>query len=262
MNILYDGKIYLMQTAGGINRYFANIIEKLPKEFLPTLTTCQARNVNFPNHPNLKTFFYQRCGFRPHRVSYWLEKIYFQAIAKYKKFDLIHPTYYSLLTREDLNNYRVPIVITVHDMIHEMFYPNAIDVEEKRKAIMSADAIICVSQNTKKDLLERYSLLEEKITVTYLASEIDTSLSYGSQSVPAHPYFLYVGNRLSYKNFDGLLSMFAKVASSNPEVRLCVIGSPFNPEELELIADLNLSLRIDFTVMLATRILQSCTVVA
>lgn len=246
MDILYDGQIYLMQTAGGINRYFANLISRLSKNDVPSITICENRNINFPNHPNLKKFYFQRCGFRPRRISFWLEKVFFRAIAKYKKFDLIHPTYYSLLTRNNLDSYKIPTVITVHDMIHDMFYPNAIDVVDKRKAIMSADAIICVSQNTKKDLLERYKLPENKITVTYLASEIDASLSYGSEVVPAHPYFLYVGNRMSYKNFDGLLLAFAKVAEKNPDIRLCVIGSPFNQDERQLIADLKLDARIEF----------------
>jgi glycosyltransferase involved in cell wall biosynthesis len=246
MNILYDGKIYLMQTAGGINRYFANLINRLPAYYSPAITTCQPRNINFPHHPNLKNYFFQRCGFRPRRISYWLEKIYFQAIVKYQKFDLIHPTYYSALTRENIGKYQTPIVLTVHDMIHEMFYPDSIDVEEKRTAINSATAIICISQNTKKDLLERYAIPEEKISVIYLASEIDASLAYGSEVVPTSPYFLYVGNRLSYKNFDGLLLAFAKAASSNPEVKLCVIGSPFNPYEQELIANLGLTSRIEF----------------
>ncbi|NEQ19657.1 MAG: glycosyltransferase family 4 protein [Microcoleus sp. SIO2G3] len=93
--------------------------------------------------------------------------------------------------------------------------------------------------------LERYSLPEDKITVTYLAGEIDASLSYGSEPVPTQPYYLYVGSRTSYKNFDGLLAAFAKVASVHSEVRLCVVGSPFNQTEQQLIADLKLSDRIE-----------------
>jgi glycosyltransferase involved in cell wall biosynthesis len=246
MHILYDGQIYFNQSAGGINRYFANLIGRLPKNFVPTLITCQSRDLNYPNHPNLKTYFYQRLGFRPRRISYWLEKYYFRAIANFKRFDLFHPTYYSLLTRQDFDCYRFPIVLTVHDMIHEIFYPDDPCIEEKRKAILAAQAIICVSENTKKDLLERYSLQEEKITLTYLASEIDASLSYGSEPVPSHLYYLYVGSRASYKNFDGLLTAFSKVASVNGEVRLCVIGSPFNQAEQQIISDLKLSDRIEY----------------
>ena len=246
MRILYDGGIYAMQTAGGINRYFANIINRLPADFAPTITTCQRREVNSPTNPNLKTFYFQRFGFRPGRVSYWLEKRYFQAVTRFTTQNLLHPTYYTLLTGQEITPSRLPIVLTVHDMIHELYYPHDQTIESKRKAITAAQSIICVSENTKKDLLERFSIPEERITVTYLASELDVSLSYGSESVPDAPYFLYVGSRASYKNFDTLLSAFAKAYSIRPDFRLVVVGSPFNKQEIAQIVDLNLQQQIDY----------------
>lgn len=249
MQILYDGQIYARQTAGGINRYFANLISRLPQDFTPALTTCQSQKVNYPTHPNLKTFFYQRWGFRPGRVSYWLEQYYFRAITAFNNFNVIHPTYYSLLTRQEFKQSRYPVVLTVYDMIHELFSEqmdaNGRQIEEKRKAILAAQAIICISENTKKDLLERYSLPEEKVTVTYLASEIDASLSHGSEPVSSRPYYLYVGSRAKYKNFDRLLAAFAKAVSVQPDIALCVVGAPFNETEQKQIAELQLSDRIE-----------------
>lgn len=249
MRILYDGQIYAMQNAGGINRYFANLMSRLPEDCSPTLITCKSRNINYPTHPNLKTFSYKRFGFRPGFVSYWLEKYYFRSVTSCNSFDVIHPTYYSLLTRQELNHCRYPVVLTVYDMIHELFAEqidsNGQYAQEKGKAILAAQAIICISENTKKDLLERYSLPEDRVTVTYLASEIDARLSYGSEPVPSQPYYLYVGSRVSYKNFDGLLAAFAKAVSVQPEIVLCVVGSPFNETEEKLIADLKLTERIE-----------------
>jgi len=68
---------------------------------------------------------------------------------------------------------------------------------------LAAEAIICVSH--KKDLLERYPALD-RVTVTYLASDIDASISHGSEPVLARPYYLYVG-RTKYKKFYGLLEL-------------------------------------------------------
>jgi len=65
---MMDILTYAMQSAGGINRYFTNLIGRLPEDITPTLTTCKPRNLNYPVHPNLKTFFYKRFGFRPSRV--------------------------------------------------------------------------------------------------------------------------------------------------------------------------------------------------
>ena len=56
--------------------------------------------------------------------------------------------------------------------------------EEKRRAIMAAQAVICISENTKQDLLERYPVAPDKVRVTHLASEIDASLAYGRRLFP------------------------------------------------------------------------------
>ncbi len=249
MRILYDGRIYVMQTAGGINRYFANLISRLPENFIPTLTSCKARNLNYPTHSNLKIFSYQRLRVPYKDISYRIERYYFRVVSALNRFDVAHPTYYQLLSQQEFNKYRCPVVVTIHDMIPEIFSeqidPKGELAENKRKAILAAQAIICVSENTKKDLIERYSLLEDKITVTYLASEIDASLAYGSEPVPARPYYLYVGGRDKHKNFDGLLLAFAKTISLQPDVVLCIVGSPFNETEAKLIAELKLTDRIE-----------------
>lgn len=246
MRVLYDGYIYAEQPAGGINRYFANLIGGLPRDFRPSLTTCQNRSVNYPAHPNLKIFNFRR--FRPQRVSYRLEKYYFRHVSAARHFEIVHPTYYSLLTRQEVGTLRPPVVLTVWDMIHEHF-PEQLDphgrcAEEKRRAITAAAAVICISENTKNDLLERYPLDERRVTVTHLASEIDVSLSYGPEPVPSRPYYLYVGSRTGYKNFDGLLSAFAKVAPAQPDFVLCVVGPAFGDAERRRIADLGLAGRV------------------
>ena len=112
--------------------------------------------------------------------------------------------------------------------------------EMKRKAILAAQKVICISENTKKDLLERYPIPEENVIVTYLASELDSSLAYGSEPVPERPYFFYVGGRTNYKNFDRLLIAFSKVVSEHDDLALCVVGSPFKEDEERLIHDLGL----------------------
>jgi glycosyltransferase involved in cell wall biosynthesis len=248
MQIFYDGKIYVDQMAGGINRYFANLISRLPKNYHPTITKIHHVASQYPEHPNLRSLSCKR--FRPHRLSRTLEKLYFQYLTSQQKFDLIHPTYYSLLTRREVSGYSCPVILTVHDMIHErfskLFASNDPIYEAKRKAILSAQAILCVSENTKKDLLEFYAVPEEKITITYLGSELDISLSYGAEAVPSQPYFLYVGSRYKYKNFDGMLAAFAKVISKKSEVRLCVVGAPFTAEEKQWIADLHLNDYINY----------------
>jgi glycosyltransferase involved in cell wall biosynthesis len=246
MKILYDGQTYGQQAAGGINRYFANLISRLPNHYHPTITTCYRRELHYPQHQNLKTAFFQRFGFKPGRLCYWLEKQYFQAVEDFGKFDLLHPTYYNLLTQRQLSGSKLPIVLTVHDMIHEIF-PDQLDptgafAAIKREAILSAQLILCVSENTKRDLLERIAIPEERIRVIYLATEIALNQTDLTALVPTSPYVLYVGGRRGYKNFDALLKAFARAQFTDLQLR--VIGSPFSLEEQHHIANLGLEQQI------------------
>jgi glycosyltransferase involved in cell wall biosynthesis len=243
MNILYDGFIYSIQNAGGINRYFSEVISKLPETHHPTLTVSELGRIHRPHHPNLRLIRYK--SFRPGRVSRRLEKHFFRFFSSLN-YDVIHPTYYYLLSRQEVKNLSAPVVINVWDMLHEIFGERMDPLGEaaavKRQAILSAQVIICISENTKKDLLERYPSVEEKVSVIHLAPSIDESLSHGPEPVPSRPYYLYVGSReAAYKNFDGLLLALRRVISSRGDVALCVVGPPFNKEEQKLIADLGLN---------------------
>ena len=235
-----------MQAAGGINRYFANLISRLPNDFQPTLLVVSNNTVNWPQHPSLQIARFKE--FRPWRISSRLKPHYLRAVSN-RNYDLIHPTYYQLLGEREMSACRQPIVLTVYDMIHENLRewtePTGVVIEFKRKAILAAQAIICISQHTKNDLLELYPQLEAKISVTYLASELDASLAHGPEAVPERPYFLYVGSRARYKNFASLLLALAALISSGHDIALCVVGPPLDAPEQQRIADLGLSAHIE-----------------
>jgi len=141
-------------------------------------------------------------------------------------------------------------VLTVWDMIHERFTSEFRDgaevVEMKREAIEAAHSIICISENTKKDLLEYYPhLAQERLRVTHLASELDESMACGPEMIPVRPYFLFVGARGRYKNFSNLLEAFASVAKSRQDLTLCVVGTPFSATEQRDITEMKLSGRVE-----------------
>lgn len=245
MRILYDGLIYEYQTAGGINRYFSNIIKRLPADFTPLLVGGQQRKFNYPAHPRLEISNFTVFKFRPSRIAFRLNTYYRDHLEFFRRPDIAHPTYYSLLTGQEVSGYRCPVVITVWDMIHERFSksmdPTRQTADEKRRAIEAAQAVICISESTRDDLIEYYRVPAHKIHVTHLASEISERIAGGQELVPDRPYFLYVGSRAPYKNFDGLVSAFSHAVSARPEIILCVIGSPFNETEKGLIVELKLS---------------------
>ena len=51
MRILYDGRAFQFQKAGGINCVFADIISGLPAEYHPLVTGVEDFGGNVPSHP-------------------------------------------------------------------------------------------------------------------------------------------------------------------------------------------------------------------
>lgn len=248
MKILFDGHIYNSQKAGGIGRYFNSIIRRLPGHFVPILTTLDSKSTfDLPAHQNLDKINFN--SFKPYRVFSFSKKKYFSYINRIKKYELVHPTYYTLLSEEKFSSLKKPVVSTIHDMIFELFedqLKNAkIHMAYKRDAIESSEILICVSNNTKKDLLRFYPHVEDKIRVIYEGTEIKFADSFGDEKTPVGPYFLCVGGRHAYKNFTLILDSFPKVLEHG-EVKLCIVGPPLTEEENKAIASSGLRDHIEF----------------
>lgn len=249
MKVFYDGFIYAEQwrQKGGISRYFDNLINNLPMECFPVVTTTRPRNSETLDHKNLELYRFP-LNFKPRRFSRVIQKQYFQYKSQKIQAQIFHPTYYQLLDNYFARRTQSPTVITVYDMIHEIFShsmdPRNKIAKIKKNAIFSAQAIICISESTKRDLLEIYPSLEERIFVTYLATELNKDYVRETETSPEFPYFIYVGSRSYYKNFDRLLMAFSVLVNKYPDVKLCIVGSPFKQQEARRIAEFNLSEKI------------------
>ena len=153
-------------------------------------------------------------------------------------FDIYHPTYYMKGLKQ---NRKVPIVITVYDMIHELYPDQFIDswfvIKAKKRAISIANVIIAISENTKKDLIKIYGVPESKIRVVYLASSLQSSNPMAIDELKKgyglkRPYILYVGDRRTYKNFEVLLDSYINHFSDDFDL-ICFGGGKFKTDELK-----------------------------
>jgi glycosyltransferase involved in cell wall biosynthesis len=243
MRIFYDGFIYDFQAHGGINRYLLEIIHRLPSEFTPVLSTFIGDRGFWPDHPRLTTIRARPFARLPSLQPLGLLSMSLQVACS--RCDLAHPTYYQRLTPGSVRRLGRPLVITVHDMIHEI-YPDQIDPlgvvrTAKRDCIQAADAILCNSQHTRRDLIERFPEVETRTVVTPLASSMSLDAQALTQ-IPPHtrPSFLYVGGREGYKNFGFLLEAWARFSKKFPDAQLRVVGSRWSAREQERIAELAL----------------------
>lgn len=102
-------------------------------------------------------------------------------------------------------------MVTVYDMIHELFKenfpPNDPTTNIKRIAVDRADHVICISQSTRRDLINLFGTPEEKVSCIHLGFEQFPPNENAQTSNPAgdRPYLLYVGGRYGYKNFARFL---------------------------------------------------------
>jgi glycosyltransferase involved in cell wall biosynthesis len=130
-------------------------------------------------------------------------------------------------------------VITVHDLAF-LRWPEHLTADSRRyfngqiaRAVKSADAIVAVSQATKRDLVELAGAPAEKITVVYEApgfdlQPIDRALAAGWLSEHGLPadYFLFVGTFEPRKNLPRLIEAFTLVRERGYRGKLLLAGSP------------------------------------
>jgi glycosyltransferase involved in cell wall biosynthesis len=140
------------------------------------------------------------------------------------------------------------IVLTHHDCLHERFpelFPDVKNVlRAKKRLYAQADTIICVSESSRKDLLEFYPFDAAKTRVIYHGITPLPRDSGGTgklRSPQRREYLLYVGSRASYKNFAGLLKAFRESGLQNSLDLLVFGGGPLINAETALLAGLGLS---------------------
>jgi len=250
MKILADPQVFWWQRFGGVSRYFAELLENFLAD--------ESVDVNFPIrahdnahlrekslYPNSALFeFMQSLSFKgSDRVRWWLFRQREPVIRamKHTDYDLYVPTFFDPYFLEHKKD--VPLVLTVHDMTHEVSpdsFPRDIEfVENKKRLIEAADRIIAVSEATRRDIVRFYPGNEDKIDVVHHGHSMDPSRV---EPVDApESYVLFVGKRWLYKNFDFLLQAFAKIAADYPALHLvCAGGGDFTADEARTIGALSL----------------------
>ena len=139
-------------------------------------------------------------------------------------------------------NYGIPLVITVHSLEplrpwkREQLgggYDFSLWVE--KTALEMADAVIAVSEETKRDVLSLFNVREERISVIHNGIDLgeykqtqDTEALRALGIDPTRPYILFVGRITRQK---GIIHLVRAIRHLNPgfQVVLCA-GAPDTPE--------------------------------
>jgi glycosyltransferase involved in cell wall biosynthesis len=254
MKILIDPKIFNDQIFGGISRSYVEIYRELTHIHGVTVhcPLYYTDNIYFRESVFFDNSFQNRFSIlikfgkfirpflpRKLRIRNLRET---SNLLKAKTYDLFVPTYYDTYFLEHIGE--TPFVLTVYDMIHELFPDYFLDDDEtvpnKKLLITKATKVIAISKSTKDDIIRIYPEIDaSKIKIVHLAH----SISAGNEKTELPDrYVLFVGNRSIYKNFDFFLKALAPLLINDDGLMLvCAGGNPFTEEEIKQIELLNLS---------------------
>ncbi len=258
MRILYDYQIFNLQNYGGISRCFVELYKHLPDNCKATIGIHESDNVYARELEGIKPLGYQYENFilkghfpgKGHlhlwydnlqKYSYYPDynKNYSIYLLKKGDFDVFHPTFFDDYFLPYMNG--KPLVLTIHDMIPEL-YPQYFRKDDsqiimRKKLAPLADAIVCVSEQTKQDVMRILNVPEEKIHVVYHGCSLSAKDGENSYKFP---YLLYVGERGLYKNFTLFVKYIVLVLEKHKDLQVVCTGKPFNKEELMLLNKYNI----------------------
>lgn len=209
MHIIYDDIIYSLQKSGGGSVYWTELMKRIKDNVEHYVYESAVDNFFYEenNLPNL------------HKLS---SKLLF--VKRYKNLKLSSLEepfiFHSSLYRLCNNKYAINIT-TVHDFTYEYFRKDLksnFHKWQKKNAILHSNGVICISENTKKDLLKFYPQFNGKLKVIY--NGYSTDKYYFKPDVQHTHNILFVGARFNYKRFD----VVVLIVSELKDCRLIIIG--------------------------------------
>jgi glycosyltransferase involved in cell wall biosynthesis len=273
MKILFDYQIFEQQKVGGISRYFFELINQFQNnnELEWDLPIIYSGNEYLKELPQMKnqikgnSDFYNNflggVNFKGKSKLFNLankislnKKIDANRAAAIQRlnaanFDIFHPSDYDNYYLDYIGN--KPYVVTVYDMIHEIFPEylsiNSPTTKNKKNIFEKAAKIIAISENTKNDLVNILNINPEKIKVIYLANSLNpANPDLAQNKLPNLPkrYLLFVGSRTMYKNFYFFVQAILPVLEKDPSLNIVCTGSKINEDELLFFNRLGISNRI------------------
>jgi len=245
LRVAFDHRVFAYQKHGGVSRYVVRLVQHLPQHHVtPKVIAPLHVNQYLRELPSGSVWGHQvEPSARATRTGTVLGELLHRPLARAFRADIVHETHHHF---RRVAPTRAKVVATIYDLIFEKL--PALDLEQLeiirtniRSSIDRADRVICISKNTQRDLLEFHPAVAGKTEVVLLG--FDPQRPVGSGRPPhARPYILYVGMRLRYKNFSGLV---AAVAASDRLRRdfdiVCVGGGAFSDEERHMLADAGLA---------------------
>jgi len=160
--------------------------------------------------------------------DYTFKKIIRNTIEKLD-LDLLH---FPLQTIQDyLLSLEVRKIISIMDIQQEYLpeFFTKVDLKNRKKMYVasceSADAIIAISEFTKKTIVEKFDIPKNKVTTVHLNYNNDLyNQSVKQAQLPYSPFFYYPAATWPHKNHIKLIQAFAEFHKDYPDYHLVLSG--------------------------------------
>ena len=177
LRIVFDNIIYNLQRYGGISVVWNELLSRARADKDLQVTELDYRE-----------------AMKPRRMERYRIPAYTAQIPS-----IFHSSYFRILPQKGVFN-----VTTVHDLTYHFYrrgLAKAVHLWEEERALRHSEAIICVSENTKRDMCRFYPWVnEQNIYVVY------NGVSEAFRPIPSvkkRGYLLFVGNTgVDYKRYD------------------------------------------------------------
>ena len=176
MQVIYDNIIFSLQRYGGISVVWNELLQRAreDKDLVLTELDYSASAPRFMERYRVPAYHAQTPA-------------------------VFHSSYFRILPQPGVLN-----VTTVHDLTYHFYrrgLAKAVHLWEERRALKHSEAVICISENTKRDLLRFYPWVpENRVHVVYNGV---SDAFHPMPEIPKKGFLLFIGNSaVPYKRFD------------------------------------------------------------
>jgi glycosyltransferase involved in cell wall biosynthesis len=213
---------------GGVSRYYYELLRQFSR-----MESCRpeiaigihSNGFNFGGLARVKAWsFHGLAPIPPGKTRYMVNELFSAILMPFRgEFDVYHPTHYRhvrtarwkkmVVAHQDCAYERYPALFNRVEMIRRL----------RARQFETADAILCPSEATRRDLHEFYDVPESKTFVIYYGVTQLGNHPAAREFRRERPFLLYVGSRAPYKNFPALLRGFS-AAGLESEFDIVVAG--------------------------------------
>lgn len=223
LKIVLDNIVFSLQKVGGISTYWFELSSRILRDYDDVFFVDRTNDNIVANKLRVNKGTIINTGISNLLVDRFVNV----RMEEVKESFVFHSSYNRISTNRNAKQ-----VVTVHDFVHEKFYTGIRKIlhsYQKKKAIKKADAIIVISENTKKDLLLFFPKIDiKKIYVIYNGVSDDF---FPLKEKKTTNSFLFIGSREMYKNFDFAVKAIAQTC----HLKLTIVGSVLRKEELAML---------------------------